>query len=431
MASANVIPGKPPGGYRNEDTLRRQCWVERVTGLSLMNGADPDPEDLQGIIENHVGFVPMPMSVVAPLIIQGDYATGEFVVPLCTLEGTLTLSMNRGLLAKAMAGGCRTVHLKQELSRSPAFVLPSITEIAPFLEWVRRYEVPIRTAAESTTRHGRLLRVDSLVMQNWVVLDFVYDTGNAAGQNMVTLATEAACQYIHAQTGHPYSLESGFNSDKKPSRRNLTLGRGHSVVVEFTLPDDVLQFLGATRAQILDFQRLAVTSAQAIGMLGNNLHLSNPLTALYLATGQDTACVAENAVGYSEAAIATDGSGLTFRITLPSLTVGTVGGGTRLPAQRRNLELLGCTEGPRAARKLAEIIAASAAALELSLMAAVVSGTFAQAHRKYGRQAPHPESSQFCAEATTGSVNSPASRRITDPQGLTLGLTSEAFIQSS
>jgi hydroxymethylglutaryl-CoA reductase (NADPH) len=345
----------------------------------------PDPGGLQGIIENHVGYMPIPMSIAAPLVIHGDHARGEFVVPLCTLEGTLTLSMNRGLLAMAMAGGCRTVHVKQELSRSPAFALPSIADLHPFLEWVRNHTDAILSAAESTTRHGKLLRVDPAPIQNWVVLDFVYDTGNAAGQNMVTLATEAACKLIREATGFPYYLESGFNSDKKPSRRNLMVGRGHSVIVEFSLPDQVLDFLGVSAEAVLDFQRLAVTSSQAIGMLGNNLHLANALTALYLATGQDTACVAENAVGYSEASLPPGSEGLTIRITLPSLTVGTVGGGTRLPAQRRNLNLLGCDHGPFASRKLAEIIAAAAAALELSLMASVVSGTFANAHRKYGR----------------------------------------------
>ena len=303
---------------------------------------------------------------------------GEFIVPLCTLEGTLTLSMNRGLLAVAMAGGCRTVHLQQELSRSPAFVLPSIAEIRPFLDWVRSHTDLIMAAAEATTRHGKLLRVDPMPIQNWVVLDFVYDTGNAAGQNMVTLATEAACQLIRKRTGFSYFLESGFNSDKKPSRRNLMSGRGHSVIVEFSLPDHVLDFLGVSARSVLEFQRLAVTACQAIGMLGHNLHLANALTAMYLATGQDTACVAENAVGFSEAICQPGTEGMTFRVTLPSLTVGTVGGGTRLPVQRRNLALLGCDEGRYASRKLAEIIAAAAAALELSLMAAVVSGTFAQ-----------------------------------------------------
>ena len=331
-------------------------------------------------------IVPVPMSIAAPLVIQGDHARGEFVVPLCTLEGTLTLSMNRGLLAVAMAGGCKTVHLKQELSRSPAFVLPSITDdqAIPGMG-----QTPTETRSCPPPRPPRGTASCSastrLPIQNWVVLDFVYDTGNAAGQNMVTLATEAACQLIRQRTGFPYCLESGFNSDKKPSRRNLMVGRGHSVIVEFSLPDHVLDFLGVSAQAVLEFQRLAVTSSQVIGMLGNNLHLANALTALYLATGQDSACVAENAVGFSEAASHAGDEGLTFRVTLPSLTVGTVGGGTRLPAQRRNLALLGCDEGRYASRKLAEIIAASAAALELSLMAAVVSGTFAQAHRKYGR----------------------------------------------
>lgn len=424
------IPGKPPGGFRSEDTERRLRWVERVTGHSLLGLPAPPPEELQGIIENHVGYVPMPMSIAAPLVVHGDYARGEFVVPLCTLEGTLTLSMNRGFLAMAMAGGCRTVHLKQELSRSPAFVMPAITAIGPFLDWVRSHDGPIRIAAECTTRHGQLLRVDPYPIQNWVVLDFVYDTGNAAGQNMVTLATEAACQYIRSQTGLPFYLESGFNSDKKPSRRSLMMGRGHSVIVEFTLPDHVLDFLGVTRAAILDFQRLALTSAQAIGMLGHNLHLSNALTAIYLATGQDTACVAENAVAFSEAAPAAEVEGLTFHVSLPSLTVGTVGGGTRLPAQRRNLQLLGCAEGLHSARKLAEIIAASAAALELSLMAAVVSGTFAQAHRKYGRNRSIAEPGQNGQCVAENPESSPSGRRCPNPDSLNTGMTNEAFIRS-
>ncbi len=378
------IPGKPPGGTGTKETERRVRWVEQWTGQELGQMLTPSAEDLQGIIENHVGYMPVPMSVAAPLVIHGDYASGEFVVPLCTLEGTLTLSMTRGLLAVAMGGGCRTVHLKQELSRSPAFCLPTIAEVEPFLAWVSDHADSILAAAESTSRHGRLLRVEPTPMQQWVILDFVYDTGNAAGQNMVTLATDEACRDIKNETGFRYSLESGFNSDKKPTRRSLMCGRGHSVAVEFALDSQVLDFLGVSCEAILDFQQLATTASQSVGMIGNNLHLANALTALYLATGQDTACVAENAVGFSQAS--PDGAGgAIFRVTLPSLTVGTVGGGTRLPSQRRNLELLGCGNHLHHSRKLAEIIAACAAALELSLLAAMVSGTFAAAHGKYGR----------------------------------------------
>ena len=188
------------------------------------------------------------------------------------------------------------------------------------------------------------------------------------------------------QTGHPYSLESGFNSDKKPSRRSLMLGADTRWWSSSLCPTR----FSTSWADPAQDPRLSAVG----GHLGRRrsecsaITCTCPiaLTSLYLATGQDTACVAENAIGFSEAAVATEVDGLTFRVTLPSLTVGTVGGGTRLPAQRRNLELLGCDEGLHAARKLAEIIAASAAALELSLMAAVVSGTFAQAHRKYGRK---------------------------------------------
>jgi hydroxymethylglutaryl-CoA reductase (NADPH) len=373
--------GKPPGGFEAKDTERRVQWVRQCTGHDLKGLPLPRPGDLQGIIENHVGFLPIPMSIVAPLRIHGDYARGDFVVPLCTLEGSLTQSISRGVQAIAMTGGCRTIHLRQELSRSPAFCLPTVTEIESFLDWISDHADSILGAAESTTRHGRLLRVDPSAIQQWVVLDFVYDTGNAAGQNMVTLATEAACQYIQQETGFHYYLESGYSSDKKPSRRGLMSGRGHSVTVEFSLDGNVLDFLGVRAEAVLDFQQLVMTSSQAIGMLGNNLLLSSALTALYLATGQNTACVAENSMAFSQAA-PDGGGGLQFRMTLPSLTVGTVGGGTRLPAQRRNLELLGCGTRLHDSRKLAEIIAASAAALELSLLASVVSGTFAPAQRK-------------------------------------------------
>ncbi|MGO9600679.1 MAG: hydroxymethylglutaryl-CoA reductase [Isosphaeraceae bacterium] len=377
------VAGKPPAGFEPKNTVQRLKWVEQSTGLNLEGMPLPRLDELHGIIENHVGYVPVPMSIAAPLLVHGDYARGEFIVPLCTLEGTLTLAMSRGLQAIAMAGGCRTIHLKQELSRSPAFCLPTITEIDSFLRWISDHADSILAVAESTTRQGRLLRVDPTPIQQWVVLDFVYDTGNAAGQNTVTLATEAACRYIHQETGFHYYLESGFNSDKRPSRRNLMCGRGHSVTVEYSLGNQVLDFLGVRQEAVLDFQQLATSSSQAIGMLGDNLHLSSALAAIYLATGQDIACLAENAIAFSQAS-PDGGDGLLFRMTLPSLTVGTVGGGTRLPVQRRNLELIGCGDRLHDSRKLAEIIAAAAAAVELSVLAAVVSGKFAQAPENYG-----------------------------------------------
>ena len=376
---------KPPGGFREKDSERRRRWVEETTGTVLDEPLPPESDQLRGIIENHVGYVPVPMAVAGPLVIDGTYAKGEFVVPVCTLEGTLVLSMTRGMMAFAQAGGCRTVHLRQELSRSPGFVMDSVVEIPAFIDWVRRHEPLIRQVAESTTSHGKLIRIEIVPLQHFVILDFIYDTANAAGQNMVTIATDVACKLIQEATGHRYYLESGYNSEKKPSRRNFADGRGHAAVMEVTLPKHVLEYMGVTAHAVMEFQQMAQVTSHAMGGLGTNLHAANGLTALYLAFGQDTACVAENAVAMSQA-IPAENDGLTCRVTFPSLTIGTVGGGTRLPAQRRNLEMVGCTDEPFAARKLAEIIVAASAALEFSLLAAVVSGTFAQAHATYGRQ---------------------------------------------
>lgn len=384
IAASATNSTKPPGGFREKDTLRRLRWIERATGHNLEDAPTPEPEQLRGIIENHVGYMPVPMAVTGPVQIQGTYARGEFILPVCTLEGTLVLSMTRGLLAFAQTGGCRTVHLRQELSRSPGFVMDSVDQIRDFLDWVANHEPQIRAIAESTTRHGKLIRIETIPLQQFVILDFVYDTGNAAGQNMVTIATDAACRFIEHETGHRFYLESGYNSDKKPSRRNFSDGRGHAVVVEIDFPAHVLEYLGTSAESILEFQNMAQVTSHAMGGLGTNLHAANGLTALYLAFGQDTACVSENAVAISQAFPFGD-AGLRCRMTFPSMTVGTVGGGTRLPAARRNLELVGCAEGPYASRKLAEIIAAASAALEFSLLAAVVSGTFAKAHATYGR----------------------------------------------
>ncbi|MFM7131290.1 MAG: hydroxymethylglutaryl-CoA reductase [bacterium] len=375
---------KPPSGFQEKSSARRIQWAEAATGVDLSTPLIPAPEELRGIIENHVTTLPVPMAVAGPLLIDGTYARGEFVVPVCTVEGTLVLSMTRGMMAFAESGGCRTVHLRQELSRSPGFIMPDISEIPSFIEWIRFHEDLIRQVAESTTRHGKLLRVEAVPLQNFVILDFVYDTANAAGQNMVTIATDVACRLIRDKTGFDYFLESGFNSDKKPSRRNFADGRGHAVAMEVALPKHVLEYMGVTAAKVLQFQQMAQVSSHAMGGLGTNLHAANGLTSLYLAFGQDVACVAENAVAISQAFPA-ENDGLICRMTFPSLTVGTVGGGTRLPAQRRNLEMVGCAEGENASRKLAEIITAASAALEFSLLAAVVSGTFAQAHATYGR----------------------------------------------
>tara|TARA_B100000214_G_scaffold373128_1_gene352797 strand:- start:1065 stop:2054 length:990 start_codon:yes stop_codon:yes gene_type:complete len=327
----------------------------------------------------------IPMAVVGPLSLDGIYAKGDFCVPICTIEGTLAMSMNRGMLASSLCGGTKVRHFRQELSRAPVFIFENLDESAKFQVWVSENEQKIKKVAETTTKHGKVLRIDQYTIQNYVVLDIVLDTGNAAGQNMVTLAAKIACEFIQKETGHNYFLESNINSDKKASVRNMLLGRGHGVTAETTITNSVMKKVLKMDPDILfdAWPYYPIISSMA-GTNGTSIHESNALTAIYLATGQDTACAAENSVAHF--GIEKKDDALKFKLTLPSLTVGTVGGGTRLAMQKRNLELLGCSEGNHSSRKLAEIIAGATLALDISLACAVGSHTWTDAHMKYGRK---------------------------------------------
>ena len=374
-----------PRGYTHEDTTARKKWVKQFSGIELNDSLRDDVEDLQGIIENHVGFMQVPMAVVGPLLLDGTYAKGEFCIPLCTLEGTLAMSMNRGIYASSISGGTIVRHFRQELSRAPVFIFDNIDESVKFQNWVKENEKSIVDVAESSTNHGKVLRIDQYTVQNYVILDIVLDTSNAAGQNMVTLAAKVACEFIQEKTNQNYILESNLNSDKKASVRNMLLGRGHAVTAETTIKNSVMRRVLKMDPDILFdcWSFFPIVSSMA-GTHGNGLHVSNALTAIYLATGQDAACVAENSIAHIGLEKREDA--LKFKLTLPSLTVGTVGGGTRLKMQNKNLELLGCNGGEYSSRKLAEIIAGAALALEISLICAIGSHTWTDAHMKYGRK---------------------------------------------
>ena len=373
-----------PKGYASKDTDKRLDWLSEKIGFDYDSDLSITPEDLKGIIENHIGFMKIPMAVAGPLKIDGKYAKGEYYVPICTLEGTLAISMTRGMIATHRCDGIRVSHIKQELSRAPVFTFDNLNKSADFMSWIDENFSKIKSIAESTTNYGKLLRIDQYPIQNYVILDFILDTGNAAGQNMVTLAAKNSCDYIKEKTGAEFFLESGFNSDKKASARNMIMGRGHSVIAETTISNSVIRsILDVDIANLKKYQEIGPTTTRLAGTEGCHLHISNALTAIYLATGQDTACVAENSIGHYQ--IEPQENDVKFRLTLPSMTIGTVGGGTRLSPQQQNLKLLGCDTGDTAARKLAEIICASALALEISLFSALASHTFTRAHMKYGR----------------------------------------------
>jgi len=290
----------PTGGYSQADADKRKLWLENRYPVNFKENDRPSPEDYRGLTENQVDNISLPLSVAGPLCINGTYASGEFYVPLCTLEGTLTFSMLRGLKITSYSGGIKTYHIKQELSRSPIITFRDIHDIGFFIQWLDQNYQTLKAIAESTTNYGKLIRIDKFFVQNRVILDCVYNTQEAAGQNMVTFATQAMLNYIRAQKipGFVNALiEANFNGDKNLSHRNFMLGRGHSVVASTLIPNKILKRFLRVDAEYLhkDFHNAYLGSL--IAGTSPNLHIANALAGIYLATGQDVACVAENSQG--------------------------------------------------------------------------------------------------------------------------------------
>lgn len=384
-------------GNANAAALARRLALERMLGIGLSSIGSTilDFEEIVGRnIENPIGAVQVPLGVAGPLRVEGDYARGEFYVPLATSEGALVASINRGAKTITMAGGARAKVLRDGMARAPVFWTPSLVEARRLIDWVTSNIEGIRKAAEATTRHGRLLEVQPFQAGNMVWLRFVYHTGDAMGMNMATIATDAAAEYIlsnYPGEARLVAISGNLCTDKKPAAVNLVCGRGKTVTAEATIPRSIVEKTLRVAPEDIEFVNRAknlLGSAVAGSLGGFNAHIANIVAAVFLATGQDMAQVVESSMGYTWAEVRSDGS-LYISVTLPSLEVGTVGGGTRLPTQREALALLGAAGGgnpPGAnARKLAEIIAATVLAGELNLLAALAANELARAHRLLGR----------------------------------------------
>lgn len=338
-------------------------------------------------IENFIGTLKVPIGLAGPLRVNGLFAHGDYYVPLATTEAALVASYSRGSQLLTDAGGCTAALLNEGVSRAPGFAFESLRQAGLFVLWATEHVEELRREAEATTRHGKLndLRI-SLEGSN-VFLCFEYTTGDACGQNMVTLATDAILTFIQQHSPvrprHCF-LEANMSGDKKASAQSFLLVRGKKVAAEVTLSAELIEKrLHTTPRRLVDFWLMSAMGGVLSGTMGLHGHFANGLAALYLATGQDVACVAESAIGVTRFEILDSGC-LYACVTLPNIMVGSVGGGTGLPSQRACLELLGLA-GPGHARALAEVCAAMCLAGELSIMGALCAGDFARAHRLLAR----------------------------------------------
>jgi hydroxymethylglutaryl-CoA reductase (NADPH) len=278
--------------------------------------------------------------------------------------------------------------LTEGVSRAPGFAFRDLIAAGRFVAWAVTQEEAFHAAAASTTSHGVLHDMAVTIEGNHVYLRFEYRTGSAAGQNMVTIATAAICEYIreHSPVSPEFFfVEANLSGDKKASGQSFMGVRGKKVTAEVRVPAALVERrLGATPARMAEFWRMSAVGGSLSGTLGVQGHYANALAAIYIACGQDAACVAESAVGMTRLEVTSDGD-LYAAVTLPNIIVGTVGGGTGLPSQQACLRVLGC-EGDGGAQAFAEVCAGIALAGELSITGALCANSFASAHQRRARK---------------------------------------------
>jgi hydroxymethylglutaryl-CoA reductase (NADPH) len=383
-----TVPYCKDNNYSSEIITKRQDFARSFSGSKLehVTRYSFDPTTLPGNIENFIGVAQVPIGLAGPLKVNGEHAQGEFLIPLATTEGTLVASYNRGIKVLNMSGGVTCTVQDDRMQRAPVFIFDSAREARAFRDWVNENIAEIAQAAEATSSVAKLLDIDMFLSNKFCYLRFNYSTGDAAGQNMVGRATFAACSWMleRVDTVRSFYLESNLATDKKHSQINIMRTRGKRVTAEAVVKRDVLVQHMRVEPKALHYHAtVANVGAMLSGANNNGAHSPNGITAMFIATGQDVANVAESSAGIIYTELTPEGD-LYMSITIPSLIVATHGGGTGLATQRECLELLGCT-GRGKVRKLAEIVAGVALAGEVSLGAAISSLDWVSSHEKYGR----------------------------------------------
>jgi hydroxymethylglutaryl-CoA reductase (NADPH) len=385
------IPRSRENDYTPEAAAGRREFLRERTGVELEHVAECsfDPGIAQGNIENFIGVAQVPLGVAGPVLVNGEHAKGDFYVPLATAEGTLVASYNRGMRLLREAGGVTTTVMADKMQRAPAFIFESAREAREFAHWLDENFDQIKQMAESSTRAGRLLDIEKYSASRILFCRFNYTTGDAAGQNLTGKATAVGCEWIRAN--YPklehYFLESNFATDKKSSQVNMLRTRGKRVVAEATIPGHLINEIMHADTELLWRARLVSNLGGFMSGANNNgAHSANGITAIFIATGQDVANVAESSAAFNYGELLPNGD-LYFSVTIPSLIVGSYGGGTGLATQRECLELMGCY-GKGKVLKLAEIIAATVLCGELSLGSAIVAEEWVKAHDLFGRNRP-------------------------------------------
>lgn len=386
------------GGQEHYSTTAietRLKWLQEVTKTKIeyLPQSILEPRALAGNIENYIGAVQIPIGISGPILVKGTYTDDYIPIPIATIEGALVSSLNRGIKVCNLAGGIRTQVTRQSMVRAPVFFCNDLAGAVNLERWVHNNMKFIIDKAESVSSVAQLISIEPFIFGNALHLRFSYQTGDAAGQNMTTACTWYACEWIADKIAGDnsigfdyYMIEGNMSGDKKINFQNIIKGRGIAVVAEVIIPEQILQkILRVSAKEMANGWSAAEAGGMRIGMIGSNVNFANVIAGIFVSTGQDIASIHESSLGIIKM-IEEDGN-LRVHAYLPSLVIGTVGSGTNLPVQKECLNIMGC-DGQGKVYRLAEIIAASCLALDISTAAAISTNEFVSAHERLGRNRP-------------------------------------------
>jgi len=383
---------------RNHKTVtERRKALEKERAVSLKHtGSFTLDESIAGMrnCENMIGITQVPLGIAGPLTMKTindeRLMMNDFYIPLATTEGALVASVNRGCKAIVESGGAIVGGHRIGATRGPVFRVKDLKESTMLHNLFRERFVELKTVAEKTSHHLTLTKISSKGVGRYHYARFVFDTQDAMGLNMVTIATDAIVAHIKQKTGIAcISLSGNYCVDKKPAWQNVINARGIEVWAEVVLKEKTLADVLKTSAQkVYDVWLAKCMMGSAVsGSMAFNAQYANIVAAIFLATGQDIAHVVEGSLGITTTEV--EGRNLYISIHMPDLMVGTVGGGTGLATQKEALTLLGVFGGDHGKNALhfAEIVGAAVLAGEISLLASLSIGTLAQSHSRLGRGA--------------------------------------------
>ena len=379
-----IVDSNPTNRYMNlkdhRTTKDRREYLEKSLKIKLRNIAKALVDDETTIhCENLIGATILPLGVAGPLQIDKK----SYYLPLATTEGALVASVNRGCKAINLSGGAKTYLENVGTTRGPVFETSGIKESNEFKVWLDKNFNLLKSEAEKTSSYLKLKKIGTRIVSTNVYVRFYFDTQDAMGMNMATIATDKISQFIEKNTNVKCSAVSGnFCIDKKPAWLNFLSGRGKRVWAEVTLKKEVVeQVLKSTPEKFFEvwLAKCMIGSAMA-GSLGFNAHFANIVAAFFAATGQDLAHVVEGSMGITTSKVTKNGD-LYVSVYMPSVMIGTVGGGTKLKTKQEALSIIGAKNSV----ELAEVLGGAVLAGEISLLASLVEGTLSSTHEKLGR----------------------------------------------